>query len=43
VFDQAVGSVGAFELRAHELALLLEGIDLRGSKRRPSHDELKRA
>lgn len=42
VFDQAVGSRGAFELRAHELALLLEGIDLRGSKRRLSHDELSR-
>ena len=43
VFDQAVGARGAFELRAHELALLLEGIDLRGSKRRLSHDELMRA
>lgn len=43
VFDQAVGERGAFELRAHELALLLEGIDLRGSKRRLSHDELRRA
>jgi hypothetical protein len=43
VFDQAVGTRGAFELRAHELALMLEGIDLRGSKRRLSHDELRRA
>jgi transposase len=43
VFDQAMGSQGAFELRAHELALLLEGIDLRGAKRRPSHDDLLRA
>jgi transposase len=43
VFDQAVGSRDAFELCAHELALLLEGIDLRGSKRRLSHDELRRA
>lgn len=43
VFDRAVGTRGAFELRASELALLLEGIDLRGSKRRPSLDELKRA
>lgn len=43
VFDQAVGARGAFELRAHELALVLEGIDLRGSKRRVSHDELHRA
>jgi hypothetical protein len=30
-------------LRAHELALLLEGIDLRGSKQRLSHDEQRRA
>lgn len=43
VFDQAVGSRGAFEVRAHELSLLLEGIDLRGSKRRPTHDDLRRA
>ena len=43
VFDQASGERGAFELRAHELALLLEGIDLRGSKRRLSHDELRYA
>lgn len=43
VFDQAVGARGAFELRAHELMLLLEGIDLRGSKRRASHEELRRA
>lgn len=42
VFDQAIGARGAFELRAQELALLLEGIDLRGSKRRLSHDELRR-
>ena len=42
VFDQAVGARGAFELRAHELALLLEGIDLRGSRRRPSHDDIMR-
>jgi transposase len=43
VFDQAVGAHGAFELRAHELMLLLEGIDLRGSKGRLSHDDLRRA
>jgi transposase len=42
VFDRAVGAQGAFELRAHELALVLEGIDLRGAKRRLSHDELRR-
>jgi transposase len=43
VFDRAVGDRGAFEMHAHELTLVLEGIDLRGSKRRPSHDELRRA
>jgi transposase len=41
VFDRVEGKRGAFELHAHELALLLEGIDLRGAKRRPSHDELR--
>jgi transposase len=39
VFDLAEGKAGAFELSASELALILEGIDLRGAKRRPSHDE----
>ena len=38
VFDQAAGKPGAFELSASELSLLLEGIDLRGAKRRLSHD-----
>jgi len=42
VFDQAVGARGAFELHAHELALLLEGIELRGAKRRLSHDDMQR-
>ena len=42
VFDQAVGARGAFELHAHELTLLLEGIDLRGAKRRLSHDDRTR-
>lgn len=42
VFDRADGSVGAFELSASELALILEGIDLRGAKRRLSHDEAAR-
>ena len=42
VFDQAVGARGAFELHAHELALLLEGIDLRGARRRLSHDDRTR-
>ena len=42
VFDQATGTPGAFELHAHELTLLLEGIDLRGAKRRLSHDDMSR-
>jgi transposase len=41
VFDQAVGARGAFELRAPDLLLLLKGIDLRGSRRRPAHDDLR--
>lgn len=40
VFDRADGSAGAFELQSSELALVLEGIDLRGARRRVSHDEL---
>jgi transposase len=43
VFDRAEGTGGAFELSASELALILEGIDLRGSKRRLSHDDEARA
>ena len=42
VFDQAQGKGGAFELKASDLALVLEGIDLRGSKRRLSHDDVAR-
>ncbi len=42
VFDRADGGTGAFEMSVSELALILEGIDLRGARRRPSHDELKR-
>lgn len=40
VFDQAGGTAGGFEMSASELALILEGIDLRGSKRRRSHDAM---
>jgi len=43
VFDQAVGKAGAFEMQASELALILDGIDLRGSKRRVSHDSMTRS
>ena len=42
IFDRADGKRGAFELSASELAMILEGIDLRGSKRRLSHDDATR-
>jgi len=42
VFDRADGKAGAFELSASELSLVLEGIDLRGAKRRMSHDDATR-
>lgn len=42
VFDRAEGTTERFEVSASELALLLEGIDLRGARRRPSHDEITR-
>jgi len=40
VFDRADGTAGAFEMSASDLALILDGIDLRGSKRRLSHDAI---
>ena len=40
VFDRVNEKTGGFELDAAELMLILEGIDLRGSTRRVSHDEL---
>lgn len=44
VFDQVSTRKASFEMDAKDLALLLDGIDLRGATRRPSHDELtKRA
>ncbi len=39
IYDQASGSAGGFEMKASDLALLLEGIDLRGAQRRRTHDE----
>lgn len=39
-FDRADGRSKSYEIFASDLALLLEGIDLRGAKRRPSHDDL---
>lgn len=39
VFDRACGSVNSFELTSSELALLVDGIDLRGAKRqRVAHE-----
>ncbi|HVS19660.1 MAG TPA: IS66 family insertion sequence element accessory protein TnpB [Planctomycetota bacterium] len=40
VFDRVSEKEGAFRLPAHELLLVLEGIDLRGSRRRLTHDDL---
>ena len=42
VFDRADGNAGSFEMSASEFALILEGIDLRGAKRRLSHDDVMR-
>jgi len=41
IFDRADGTTGSFELSGTELALLLDGIDLRGSRRRRTHDEVR--
>lgn len=43
VFDRADGNSGAYEVTASDLTLILEGVDLRGSKRRRSHDDRVRA
>ena len=40
IYDRAEGKTHAYEMQSTDLMLLLEGIDLRGSKRRRSHDEL---
>jgi len=42
VFDRADGNPGSFEMSASDLALILEGIDLRGAKRRLTHDDVTR-
>lgn len=41
IFDRATTRT-SFEITSAELALLLDGIDLRGSKRRRTHDDLMR-
>ncbi len=43
IFDRAAKRKDSFEITSTELALLLDGIDLRGSKRRLTHDEIVRA
>ncbi len=40
VFDRMAEKRGAFELTSTDLALLLDGIDLRGARRRVSHDQI---
>lgn len=40
IFDRALGAKESFEVSSSELTLLLEGIDLRGARRRPTHDEI---
>ena len=40
IFDRVGENAGAFELGSTDLALLLDGIDLRGSRRRKTHDEI---
>ena len=42
MYDQAGDHTARYEVTTSELGLLLEGIDLRGAKRRVSHDEVKR-
>ena len=42
IFDQASDRPSSFEVKASELMLLLEGIDLRRSRRRVSHDSMTR-
>jgi len=40
VFDRVGASRTTFELTSIDFALLMDGIDLRGARRRVSHDEL---
>jgi transposase len=43
IYDKASGGDGHYELEMADLTLLLEGIDLRRSRRRPSHDQISSA
>ncbi len=38
-FDQAKGDAGSYTMMSSDLALILEGIDLRRARRRPTHDD----
>jgi transposase len=38
IYDQADGNDASYEVSASDLSLLLEGIDLRGARRRSTHD-----
>jgi transposase len=40
IFDRVGASRTSFEMSNTDLALLLDGVDLRGARRRASHDEL---
>ena len=43
IFDRVGASRTAFELTSTDFALLMDGIDLRGARRRITHDEISRA
>ena len=40
IFDRASRAKSKFEIRMSELTLILDGIDLRGARRRITHDEI---
>jgi hypothetical protein len=40
IFDRISERKGSFELDSTDLALMLDGIDLRGARRRLSHDQV---
>ena len=39
IFDQAHGDGASFEMTWSDLTLILDGIDLRGARRRRAHDD----
>ena len=40
IFDRAGAGRGRFEVTSSELALMLDGLDLRGATRRVAHDQI---